>query len=43
MEWTVLDWNQLALDFYERYGSRRMKEWLPYRLVRADMERLLGV
>jgi GNAT superfamily N-acetyltransferase len=43
MEWTVLDWNQLAIDFYERYGSRRMKEWLPYRLVRADMERLLGV
>ncbi len=42
MEWNVLDWNQLAIDFYERYGARRMSEWLGYRLVRADMERLLS-
>jgi GNAT superfamily N-acetyltransferase len=43
MEWTVLDWNQLAIDFYERYGAKHLREWLPYRLVRADMERLSGV
>jgi GNAT superfamily N-acetyltransferase len=43
MEWSVLDWNQLAIDFYEHYGAQRMREWLPYRLVRTDMERLLGV
>jgi GNAT superfamily N-acetyltransferase len=42
MEWTVLDWNQLAIDFYERYGATRKTEWLPYRLVRADMERILA-
>jgi GNAT superfamily N-acetyltransferase len=41
MEWSVLDWNQLAIDFYERHGAQRMREWLPYRLVRADMEPLL--
>jgi hypothetical protein len=32
MEWVVLDWNQLAIDFYERMGARRLAEWLPYRL-----------
>ena len=41
MEWMVLDWNQLALGFYERLGAQRLKEWLPYRLVRTDMETLL--
>jgi GNAT superfamily N-acetyltransferase len=33
MEWSVLDWNQLAIDFYERRGGERKKEWLLYRLV----------
>jgi GNAT superfamily N-acetyltransferase len=42
MEWTVLDWNQLAIDFYERYGAKHMREWLPHRLVRADMDRILA-
>jgi GNAT superfamily N-acetyltransferase len=41
MEWSVLDWNQLAIDFYERYGAEHKREWLPYRLVRADIERLI--
>jgi GNAT superfamily N-acetyltransferase len=42
MEWQVLDWNRLAIDFYERLGARQMKEWLPYRMVRQDMEALLS-
>jgi GNAT superfamily N-acetyltransferase len=33
MEWVVLDWNQLAIDFYEKLGARRMKEWYTYRLT----------
>jgi len=37
-----LDWNRLAIDFYERLGARQMKEWLPYRMVREDMEALLS-
>ena len=40
MEWQVLDWNQLALGFYQRLGARRNHEWLPYRLLREDLERL---
>lgn len=43
MEWSVLDWNQLAIDFYERLGAKELKEWRVYRLVRNDMERILGM
>jgi GNAT superfamily N-acetyltransferase len=42
MEWAVLDWNQLAIDFYKRVGARHLKEWQLYRLVRTDMERILA-
>lgn len=38
MEWQVLDWNQLAIDFYDRLGARRMTEWYTYRLT-ADQLR----
>lgn len=33
MEWTVLDWNQPAIDFYESLGARRMREWQLCRLT----------
>jgi len=32
MEWTVLDWNQPAIGFYEKLGARRMREWQICRL-----------
>ena len=41
MEWTVLDWNEPAINFYRRSGARHMKEWHLYRLVSDDMERIL--
>lgn len=31
-EWAVLDWNQLARDFYHRLGAKHKEDWLPYRL-----------
>jgi GNAT superfamily N-acetyltransferase len=33
MEWSVLDWNQPAIEFYEAIGARRMKEWQICRLA----------
>jgi GNAT superfamily N-acetyltransferase len=42
MEWTVLDWNELAIKFYRRSGATHMKEWHLYRLAKEDMERILG-
>jgi GNAT superfamily N-acetyltransferase len=41
MEWTVLDWNALAIDFYRGLGAREMSEWKLYRLGRPEMERIL--
>lgn len=40
LEWAVLDWNRLALDFYDRLGASHDRQWLPYRLERSDLERL---
>ena len=31
-EWSVLDWNQPAIDFYESLGAVAKSEWLGYRL-----------
>ncbi|MDB6054616.1 MAG: GCN5-related N-acetyltransferase [Verrucomicrobiales bacterium] len=33
VEWTCLDWNVPAQEFYERKGAKRMKEWYLYRKV----------
>ena len=33
MEWTVLDWNELAIEFYKRAGATHKKEWRLYRIV----------
>jgi len=42
MEWAVLDWNQLAIDFYERLGAKRLKEWYVYRLTNEQLRELTG-
>lgn len=39
MEWTVLDWNQPAIDFYESLGARRLREWQICRLTGDDLAR----
>jgi len=42
MEWSVLDWNTPAIDFYKRFGATHLKEWHVYRLLRDDMEDILA-
>ncbi len=39
MEWSVLDWNQPAIDFYESLGAQRKREWQICRLTGAALER----
>lgn len=41
MEWMVLEWNELAQDFYERMGAGRLAEWVPYRMDRSSMKSIL--
>ena len=33
LEWSVLDWNEPAIGFYERLGARPNSEWTVYRLA----------
>ncbi len=32
MEWSVLNWNELAIKFYEKIGAVPLKEWTVFRL-----------
>lgn len=32
LEWAVLNWNQLAIDFYNSIGAQPMSEWTTMRL-----------
>lgn len=40
MEWSVLDWNTPAIDFYKSLGAEPMDEWTVYRLDAAALENL---
>ena len=42
LEWSALDWNDLALDFYRGLGASQMNEWITHRLVGAELEQLAG-
>jgi GNAT superfamily N-acetyltransferase len=39
-EWTVLDWNQQAISFYEKMGASVMPDWRVVRLAGEALERL---
>lgn len=41
-EWTALNWNERALDFYQSIGARAMKEWVLHRMNPAELRRLGG-
>jgi GNAT superfamily N-acetyltransferase len=40
LEWSVLDWNRPAIDFYEKLGARPLTEWTMYRLTGDALERI---
>lgn len=42
MEWSVLSWNQLAIDFYLRLGALPLEDWRTYRLTGEPLHRLAG-
>lgn len=37
VEWSVLDWNQPAIDFYKSIKSTPMDEWTVYRLTGKNL------
>ncbi|MEC5319359.1 GNAT family N-acetyltransferase [Brenneria populi subsp. brevivirga] len=40
LEWSVLDWNQPAIDFYKSIGASPQDEWVRYRLDEQGINRL---
>ncbi len=40
MEWSVLDWNQPAIDFYRSLGARPMDDWTVFRLDQTALQKL---
>jgi GNAT superfamily N-acetyltransferase len=40
LEWCALEWNEPALNFYERIGARRLDDWRMLRLERDGIRRL---
>ncbi len=40
MEWSVLDWNKPAIDFYRALGAEPMTEWTVQRLSGDTLHRL---
>lgn len=40
LEWAVLDWNELAIDFYKRIGARPLDDWTVFRLTGDALEQL---
>ncbi|ODS23177.1 GNAT family N-acetyltransferase [Candidatus Endobugula sertula] len=37
-EWSVLDWNEPAIQFYQSIGAKPQNEWVAYRLVGAALK-----
>ena len=40
MEWSVLNWNQPAIEFYQSLGAKPMDNWTVYRLDQAALAKL---
>ena len=42
LEWAALDWNELALGFYDKLGARRLDDWILHRLDGARLTQVAG-
>ncbi len=40
LEWSVLDWNEPAIQFYQRMGATLMKEWMMNRVTGENLIQL---
>jgi GNAT superfamily N-acetyltransferase len=40
LEWSVLNWNEGAMEFYQSFGAVAMDEWTTFRLTGEALERL---
>ena len=40
LEWSVLDWNEPAINFYKQLGATPMSEWTVYRMTGESLRKL---
>jgi GNAT superfamily N-acetyltransferase len=40
LEWSVLDWNEPAINFYRKLGALPMREWTTFRITGANLKKL---
>ena len=40
LEWSVLDWNTPAIEFYEALGAQAQSEWIKYRISGDALRKL---
>ena len=40
LEWSVLDWNQPAIDFYQRLGAKVLQDWRICRMTESEISNL---
>lgn len=40
VEWSVLDWNVPAIEFYESLGAKPKKEWIRYQLSGSALKKV---
>jgi len=40
LEWSVLDWNEPAINFYKKLGAVSMNEWTVFRMTGENLQRL---
>jgi GNAT superfamily N-acetyltransferase len=40
LEWSVLDWNEPAINFYQKLGALPMREWTIFRMTGANLKKL---
>ena len=42
VEWSVLNWNEPSIRFYESLGATPLDEWTVYRLTDEALKKLAG-
>jgi GNAT superfamily N-acetyltransferase len=42
LDWSVLSWNQLAIDFYKQIGAKPLDDWTSFRLTGDALAQIAG-
>lgn len=43
IEWSVLDWNSLAIDFYKKMGAELLSDWRICRVTEKTLPKLVNI